>query len=234
MNMPTQNLVFGLCLLLTASAVECFARRPPTFWERILRLAGISQAPRMSRSGCPTEIVSGQIYLVNLASKEKKLLSADRSYRSPIFATGGNSILALNGDELIRIPLSGAPPSVLHKMPQAHKLIAVADSDDELLVLTRDQKIGIFSFLTNDFEPFDEKDERYRGMLERIRRSYHNYDSGIKVQVDQPDGSGSCQVMLIESPSRPINVSECRRMHCGQPSLSPDRRWVVFIGQPRD
>jgi hypothetical protein len=117
-----------------------------------------------------------------------------------------------------------------------HKLIGFSGaSGDQVLVLTDDKKVGLVSLSTGEIEPSSNsaKIADYSTLLRHMLDGDRSYDDGFLLSVEQNDASSSCQVFLSKpNDTEPVNVSKCRRMDCGQPSLSRDRRQVVFVGQP--
>src|SRR5258708_3111657 len=83
---------------------------PPQKWRCTpLRITGISANPGAQRS--PTdEVKGGEIWTYSLV-KASSAQIARGNYQSPIFLANDESILAVKGDSLVRLPASGGAES---------------------------------------------------------------------------------------------------------------------------
>ena len=237
--MLSQKIIAGAGLIAAAGALTCFAQKPPTFWEKVLRFMGITEAPSFSR-GDGDEVAAGEIRVVTVADGNVQPLATDRLYRSPIFDRGDQSVLALSGDDLFRIPLSGSTPiSKLRSLPGLHKLVGFeGPSGYEILALTCSQRVGLLSLKSFRFERilYGEENTVDLRMLRHIREWDRYYDKEIALKVTEiPPTQVFLERRDVEKPDQirlSKNLSNCDRMNCGQPSMSHDRRRVVFIAEP--
>ena len=120
-------------------------------------------------------------------------------------------------------------------MLRVARLVAIQEgSGENLLILTKGGEIGELSLKTGKIElvPYDETDKDDVEAQRMVNSWGRSYGNGWEVVVVQPDKAASSQIELRRPEQGPAQVSECKRMHCGQPALSPDRSRVAFIGQP--
>src|SRR5258707_6535096 len=96
-------------LLLLASSFSIAAAlddKKPSFWQRVLRFVGISATPS-AQKGPGDEISGGDIWVADLERNILLRLTSDGGYRSPILLRDDRIVLALKGDDLVQIPISG-------------------------------------------------------------------------------------------------------------------------------
>lgn len=221
-------------------------RRVPTppppkesFWQRVLRASGIAANPSTLKG--PERGASGQIWVAELGGKRTRELTAGGGYRSPVFIPGRNSILALKGSDIVRLPVGGGAPERLYTINGISKLVGFnRDTPDQLLVLTEDSfakpSVGWLSVKTGRFVPmpYDPASSEDKRMLEHLR-GWDRVYGGTSVYVNsliKQSLSGPVEwtdVFLKAERGEPINVSRCEDVDCGQPSLSANGRLLVFI-----
>src|SRR5215470_17196282 len=84
-----------LCLLwIIALAMPATAARNESFWDIVLRIAGISANPDQLK-GPGDEVEAGDVCVVNLAELGRYSLRRDGGYHSPLFRPEDADILAL-------------------------------------------------------------------------------------------------------------------------------------------
>jgi hypothetical protein len=213
--------------------------RKESLRHRLLRFSGIADNPSTLKG--PEQDASGQIWLAELGSQRTRGLTASGVYRSPVFMAGRNNILALNGSDIVRLPVAGGAPERLYTINGISKLVGFnRDAPDQLLVVTEDSlakpKVGWLSVNTGKIVPipYDPASSEDQRMLEHLRGWDRTY-GGTRVYVNsltKQSLSGRVEwtdVFLKADGGQPINVSQCEDVDCGQPSLSADGRLLVFI-----
>ena len=208
--------------------------------HRLLRFSGIADNPSTLKG--PEQGASGQIWLADIGSQRARGLTAEGGYRSPVFMAGRTNILALNGSDIVRLPVGGGAAQRLYTIKGISKLVGFnRDAPDQLLVLTEDSlakpSVGWLSVKTGKilpipYDPASSEDQR---MLEHVRGWDRTY-GGTRVYVDKlskPSLGGRpvewTEVFLKADAGKPINVSQGEDVDCGQPSLSADGRLLVFV-----
>jgi hypothetical protein len=215
-------------------------KKPETFLHKVLRISGISASPSTLK-GPGDEVVSGQVWLVEVASKKSRSLSVDGGYRSPVFAVRGGYIFALHGSNVVRFNPSGVNAQKVCSIPDIQKLVGASPDDaDKILILrgdvSRNTAAGLLSVSTGKVEalPYDSASSEDRQILEHLQgwdRVYGDKRVFVKRQSKQ-SLSGPVQwtdVFLREGTNEPVNVSACDEVNCGQPSLAPDGKLLVFV-----
>ncbi len=208
--------------------------------RKLLRFAGISASPTTLK-GPGDEVTSGQIWLADVASRKTRKLTASGGFRSPIFPQGSNDILALKGADIVRLPAAGGEPRKLSSIGGVLKLVGSSmDDPNQILLVTEDDcgrsGVSLLSVSTGKLAaiPFDPAASEDRELIQHLQawdRVYGNQSVYVKKQTKQSIAGPAewTDVFLKVGASDPLNVSQCDEVNCGQPSLSSDGRFVVFI-----
>ena len=229
-----------MLLLVSVSLGLPAQKKKESFWQRLLRFAGISATPSAQKA--PDDGANpGDIWLVRVDSSDKLRLTNDGGYRSPIFFTGDKSILALKGNELVKLAIPAGSPNRLFNLKGIVKLVGpnMDDPDSILILLERQdgrEALGLLSLKSGQVTEIspDGEDQEFRRAVAHARgweRIYGTTKVYVKTEVKN-DLAGSLEwsdVYLQQSKSEPKNLSQCDGINCGQPSLSQDGRHVVYI-----
>lgn len=228
-----------MLLLINVSLAQTAPKKKQTFWERLLRFAGISATPSAQKAP-GDEAAAGDIWLVQVSSSEALRLTHDGGYRSPIFLVGDKTILALKSADVMEISVTGGQPRKLFAVEQVVKLVGVnLDDPNSILVLIEDQNRnpGLGLLTLNDGSvtriPSEGTDEFRRALThakgwERVYGSSRVY---VKTEA-KTDMVGTVEwsdVYFKQADSGPRNISRCDGINCGQPSLSQNGRSVTYI-----
>ena len=130
-----------LCLLwIVALAMPAAAAKDESFWDIVLRIAGISANPGQLK-GPGDEVEAGEVCVVNLEEPGVYRLRRARGFSTPIFGPKGAYILALKDHTLVRIPVNGGEVESLYTIPGSIKLVGFSmDDPDKMLVLIQDDE----------------------------------------------------------------------------------------------
>lgn len=226
-------LAFGLFAALPSTAAE------DDWLDQIVRFLGISKTPSQMRAP-GDQFETGDIFIATLDGVSTRV-TADGSYRSPVFLPGDAGLLALKGDEVVRIPLSGGIVQKLQTVPRALKLLGVDASDaDRVLVLleTPDggSELGVLAIKSGQITPLphDRDSKTHRRMMSHLRgddREYEEVTVYVKTESKARLGGQAewTDVYVKPTNAAPINISRCDGVGCGQPALAPDGKRVAFI-----
>lgn len=235
------SLVLGLCLTLLCSLSS--PAQAATTLDAVLRFFGITANPSAMK-GDGIEIAGGDIWVANLERGTREALTTGGNYRWPVFEQSSKSVVALTGDRLVRIAIvRGAKAEVLHSVPGIVKLVGFDRNNPDRLLVTRnspESPLAILSVKSGKLTllPYDPDDKEQRRMLTHIRGDERTY-AGARVCVKTESTHGIegarewTDVYIQRGPRQEHNVSHCNGIDCGQPSLSPDERAVVFIQSRR-
>ncbi|HEY6391211.1 MAG TPA: hypothetical protein VIX89_08040 [Bryobacteraceae bacterium] len=194
------------------------------------RFLGISATPAGLKGEDEADPQPGDIWVTGLSGGDTpRPLTSDGGYRSPIFGGGGKAILALKGAGLVEISLSGGGVRSLPAPPNLSKLVArESGPPGRILALTADDRGGLFAPSSVEMEGGSIED---RALLRRLKNWTRVYD-GLTLFV-KPRGpnvrNGWTDIFVQQGSAQPVEISHCLGDFCSQPSLSEDRRQVVFI-----
>jgi hypothetical protein len=249
------SLLVGLTLIAELRAQKTAS--PPasqskkeSFWDKVLRYAGISHdASNLKAPG--DEVVSGQVWVADLGSGAARKVTtrqvtASGGYSSPVFVPGGKEILTLMGTDVVRIELSGGDAVKRYTITDIAKLVGFsADDPDTVLVLegrsAERPAVGLLSLKSGKVTamPYNPASSRDLEMVEEMQsweRVYGNKSLYTKRQSKETlyGPVEWTDVFLKSGSDEVLDLSQCDGVNCGQPSLSSDGRYVVFIKSNRD
>lgn len=226
-------LVFGLFVALSSPAAE------DDWLDQVARFLGISKTPSQLKAP-GDELKTGDIFIATLSGAQTRV-TADGGYRSPIFLPGDAGLLALKGDAVVRLSLSGGTMQKLQTAPRALKLLGVDASDaDRVLVLLQTpdggSKLGVLALKIGQLTllPHDRDSKTHRRMMSHLRGEDREYEwATVYVKTESKARLGGqvewTDVYVKRGNEAPVNVSRCDGVDCGQPALSPDGRRVAFV-----
>jgi hypothetical protein len=223
--------VFGLGLGNPGSA------RADGLFDRILRVMGISATPsQMKGDG---DVIAGEIWIAELKPGRRRALTTDSGYRWPVFEPGGESVVSLKGESVVRISVKAGELRVLETIPGVEKLVGFdADQRDNLLIVLSDDTapLAMVSLKTGQLTPlpYDPKLKDHRRMLSHVKGQERLYAaSRVYVKTESKQSlEGTLEwddVYVQQGDAAPRNVSDCDGVTCSQPSLSPNGMAVVYI-----
>jgi hypothetical protein len=218
-------------LLLTAPGTA----QEASFWEKLLRFAGISITPNLQKG-------FRDIWLVNLSLRTRQRLTWEGGFHSPIFAPKDEAVLALRGERLTRIAVSGVEPEELFSVENVIKLVGISrDNPDTILILIEKESaplpvVGTLSIMSGRVTdiPYDRQSSKDLRMLDHLmgwERVYDGTTIFVRDGIDPADIPYGLEtnVFLKQGDADAVNLSGCKGLPCGQPALSHDGRTLVFI-----
>ena len=143
------------------------------FLQRLLRVAGISAVPS-AQKGPGDELVSGDVWIASLAERTRLRLTHGGGYRSPVFAPGDQSVLALKESTLVTIHPGGGEPKAGHALKGASKLVGFSSErpGDLLVVFDADSApwLGFVALASGQVTrlPHDRSSREHRAMLAHV------------------------------------------------------------------
>ena len=212
-----------------------------SFTERLLKFLGISYSPSTLK-GPGDEVASGGLWLADLQARTTRALTSSDGYRSPVFLAGTRDVLALRGTDVMHVPVAGGEGRKLYSVDGIMKLVGASSEDaGTVLILLRDggggrSRVGSLAVNTGAITPvpYDPASSQDLQMVENLAgwsRAYGERHVFVKRQTKQAL-SGTVEwsdVFLQVGDQAPVDVSQCDGVNCGQPSLSEDGRWLVFV-----
>lgn len=221
------------------------ANNPPqkskSFIDRVLDFLSISYTPG-AQKGPASEIVNGQIWVADLKSGSTRPLTTSWSFRSPIFLAGSGDILALRGNDVIRIASGGGDGAKVQSIAGIVKLVGAGGSEPgKVLVLLRNEsgshpRVALLAIDTGSitnlpYDPESSEDLQFVEDLEGWSRSYGQSRVYTKRQTKESlAGTVEWSDVFLAAPGRqPLDVSQCDGVNCGQPSLSTGGNLLVYV-----
>jgi len=229
---------FQLALLFSALAVV--GNVHADWVDTVTRALGISKTPSAMK-GPGDDIRDGDIEVVVLDGFGRKTLTTGGSYRSPVFVAGDVALLALEGEQLVRVPFDGGVPMWVHAVPDAVKLLGVDRSDADRVLLLIAASDGSSEFAALSLKtgkltrlPHVRTNKDQRRLLSHLRGEDREYEGLLlEVRTQSKPGLGGrleWEDVFVKRGNDPsVNLSRCDGTDCRQPTLSHDGRRVTFI-----
>jgi hypothetical protein len=206
-------------------------------------MSGISATTGHQRPSA--NVKEGDIWIVSLPGNVKRALTNGGSYRSPVFSVGDKEVFALQGENIVRISVSGGRVHPLYSVKGIKKLVGVDRTDPKrLLFLAEDDDGRTLVGLVNmdggaiSYLQYESRSREDRGMISDLKEWRRTVgDKTIYVETEVKSGMAGrmewTEVKLQQAETRPQNLSQCEGVSCGQPAISHHGELVVFIRQTR-
>jgi hypothetical protein len=217
------------------------AQKSRSFIDWVLDFLSISYTPG-AQKGPTADVADGQVWVADLKNGSTHLLNAGGSFRSPVFLAGSGDVLALSGNDVVRIPSAGGDARKIGSVEGVVKLVGVGSHDPgKVLVLLRNEsgshpRVALLAIDTGSitnlpYDPNSSQDLQFVEDLEGWSRSYGESRVYVKRQSKEDlAGTVEWSDVFLDVPGRqPLNVSQCKGVNCGQPSLSQDGTLLVYV-----
>lgn len=216
-------------------------QKPTNFIDKVLEFLSISYTPG-AQKGPGDEVVRGQVWLADLDTKITRPLAPGEDYRSPVFLASSGEILAIRGNDVVQISIARGDVKKLYSVSNIVKIVGAGPNDSrKVLILLRSDgsshpRVGFMEvetgLITNlPYDPSLSQDLQMVESLEGWSRTYGDKRVFVKRQTKEAL-SGTVEwsdAFLVSSGQQSLDVSRCDGANCGQPSLSPNGRQVVYI-----
>jgi hypothetical protein len=245
-----RRLIAGLLVMLLLGASSGYAQKnapagkqksATSFTEKVLKFLGISSSPGTLKSP-HDEVASGQVWVADLQGKTTRALTSSEGYRSPIFLGGSKDVLAIRASEVIRLTSAGGVGKSLYSVDGIIKLVGVSSEDaTKVLILLRGEatahpRVAVLTISTGvvaavPYDPASGQDAQMVEDLTGWSRTYGDQHVYVQRQHKQAlSGTVEWHDVFLQVDSRPpMDVSQCDGDNCGQPSVSLDGHWLVFV-----
>jgi hypothetical protein len=227
----------GVAIIGFALGGEASSARADDFLDRIMQVLGISATPSQMKGD--SDISAGQVWIADVEDGTRTALTTDFGYRWPVYEPGGEAVIALEGDRLVRIPATNGTVKMLHKVPGMEKLVGFDRNDPDNLLVLLDKDTTPLAFLslkTGNLTPlpYDPNSKEHRRMLSHVKGDERVYGTtGVYVKTESKQAMEGelewSEVYLRRREAAPHKISNGAGVNCGQPSLSPDGKAVVYI-----
>jgi hypothetical protein len=222
--------------LLLTGLWPLWARAADSLLDKLLRISGLGAAPGQLRDD---EGKAGSLWFARVDAGTAQGLTATGGFRSPVFTLDDAGVLALKGDELVRVSMPQGEVRVLRPAPGVIKLIGFdPQTPDEVLVLmdSAAKPLASLSLKTSAittlaYDPAVPAQQRLLGQI----RAQHRVSgkTSVSVQTERRQGLSRAiewtAIFARQGVSAPRNVSGDESVNCSQPAISHDTRLVVFV-----
>lgn|SRR6185503_3276977 len=240
--MKTRRLVAltTLMLLVFSSSTTILADNTP-FWRRVLRFFGVASNPGKQK-GDGDKVISGRIRITDLETGSQEELTTGSGFQSPIFLPTDDAVLALKDKKIVKITLATKQIQVLRKFDDITKLVGLETMGDSpnpkhLLILSDTDRDGCPSVGVINLKNFSLEKLEYgtedQTMVNHLQDWNRVYDDGaLEFQVrltEKNRGQVKWTDVFLRRNDTWTNVTKCEPVMCGHPSISHNRKKVVFI-----
>jgi hypothetical protein len=216
-------------ILLLAIALVSVAQQPSkkpaekpheSFWEWLARVTGISATSSGLKGELATSF-SGDIWIARIDDAGGQRLTFEGKYSWPVFSQNDQSIIAIREGALWSVPVGGGDPVKLRRSPP--DVSELVGAGPQGIVLYAGDRIGLFDPESGDFAPFSPKTDADGAAIERLRAPMRTYVESTVAQ------QRNAVTIDIHGDTHSIE-KEGERM--GEPSLSHDQKWIVYVRAP--
>jgi len=228
-----------LALLLLAQSPASAQKTKESFWQKILRITGISAMPSTSK-GLPGEAAGGDLWVATADGASRLRLTRDGGYQSPVFDPDGGAVLALHQGTLVRVSTAGfLDPEPLFAVPGVVRLIGIdREAPGQVVVLTRTAEgaidLGLLDLADRQVHSLGTggKAAEVQDAIAKLARWDRIWEVGEPphlVSLKVHTGGKGSDVLCQGDGAAAVDVSHCAGDRCGQPALSADGRKVVYV-----
>ncbi|TCL67175.1 hypothetical protein [Rhizobium sp. BK251] len=152
----------------------------------------------------------------------------------PVIGADGTSYLALRGGKVVRLDADGAVVAVLAEVDDWRKLFGERSDGSILGLIRRDGEMRpalLVADGTVEVGPAPSTDEEKRA-LARLTQDARAYSDGRVMTVDRSARGGRGFDVFLKAQGSVVNLTDCGDDYCGQASLAPGKRRLVFVRTP--
>jgi hypothetical protein len=227
----------GLQLILILAVALGAARASPTaseestlaqaFWAGIDYLGLTFKAVGNLGAGADR----GRVWIIDLATGEGRQVSSADDLAWPVLGLDGSTIFALRGVQAVRLTWPDGEIAPVGPEADWRKLVGV-DGSGDLLGFVTGRPRAQPALMSEDGrllllpQPETEQDRAHVSML---LQENHAYADGRQLLVMRSQRGGRGYDITFGTGAALKNLSDCGDDACGQPSLSPDGRYVLYI-----
>jgi len=183
-------------------------------------------------------VASGQVWSVELDASGRPAkplkISAAEDLSWPVPGRSGR-IYAIQKGRIVQLGNDGQSITEVDQQKQWIKLFGVTEQGEVLGIIYENNE-SILASLQSDGKinkypvPTSQEEEKRKSILEQENQSYAG-DRWLYVERSTRGGRGFD--VFLKKGDVAVNVSDCGDDACGQPSLSPDFRRVLFVRNAR-
>ena len=242
----TRKSFWAICPVVLAAllfAPTAARSQEPGWFEWLAALLPFSPEPAPKPAPLPgarwgtVTVADGDICVFDLSKEASHQLTHSGGYRYPVFGGGRTAVYALRDSEVVRIRGRNREPELIGAIRDVVALLGPSkENDSDLIFLAqhsdRRWSVGTFSLdegRVSDFRRVQLESGRDSSILDRCLSGRQDYgDVSLFVVF------GKIMANWRRRGMGPNTIPSCDEDRpCGQPSMSSDRRYVVFVmGEP--
>lgn len=218
----------ALAALLAAGPAAAEAETDESLVDKLMSVLGLTASSAVMRG--EEKPVDGDIWSVSLQDGKETALTRGGGFRSPLFMPDGQRLLALKGGSIVEI--QAGPPKPVAPAPEVTRLLVFNPSNpNELLVLRgmppRLAKLRLSPPGTP--QPLRVSPSSETALLGWAQDSVRRTDDLLVQTHTRTSPPAGTEIRLTRDGQKSSTVVDCGDSRCGQASLSPDKRQVVFV-----
>ena len=200
------------------------------FWVALKKLGVVLKS--ISDLGAGAD--SGQVWIVDVATGAQHPIVTPTSVAWPVFGQDEHTLFALRDGRVVQLSTLGSAPIPLGSAAGWRKLLGVDAENNVLGFIAAKPRVSP-AMLTPKGElrvfPAPESDDE-RERVSRLLQENRAYADGSELIVKRSTHGGRGYDISLVTKGSVKTLSDCADDYCGQPSLSPDRRYVVYVRTP--
>lgn len=186
-----------------------------------------------------TVVANGQVWSVELDAMGKPAkptrIGTASNLSWPVCDLKDGTVYAIRDGRIVRLGDGGQSLTEVDKQKQWAKLFGVTESGDVLGMIYENGESMLATLHADGTvavspAPTSEEEQRYQSVLEQENRTYAGSRS---LYVERSTRGGRGFDVFLKKGDGVTNLSDCGDDQCGQPSLSPDFRRVLYVREPR-
>lgn len=209
------------------------------FFAKVLRVLGITVVPSNTKSD--EEGFDGDICLTELPQGQTRCITQSGSFRSPVLLSEKEQkILAVKDNKVVLLAITGQVEKAFSNFTVS-KLVAInQENTSQVLLIYIDhngqEAAGLLSWQTGQLTSISSStgSEDDRKMMSHLRGWERLYGSSGEIRVYSEVRTSRqfgwrWREVLYQNSKGKTEVTQCKPNRCGQPSLSEDSKFVVYI-----
>jgi hypothetical protein len=176
----------------------------------------------------------GQVWMFDLATGERRQVSNANDLACPVVGFDRSTIFALRGRQVVQLPSSGGGAVPFGPEADWRKLVGV-DAAGNVLGFVAGRPRAEPALITQKGELLvlpQPETEQEKARVSILLQENLDYANGRQVVVTRSERGGRGYDVNLVTGDSVKNLSDCGDDACGQPSLSPDGRYVLYIRAP--
>lgn len=197
------------------------------FWSAIGQMGIVLRSiGNLSESGG-----GGEVWIAELATGHAHRINTPAPLAWPVLAPDGRTIFALRAGQLVRLSIEGGTAAPVARGVRWRKLLGVG-ADNTVLGFVADGAQVRAALLTPTGKvrmlPAPKTDTQ-RSQIALLLQENRSYADGFDLLVKRSTHGGLGYDVALVTGTRAKDVTDCGDDRCGQASLSPDRRQLIYV-----